>query len=133
MGNPQAFDVIVAGGGMAGGSVAAALDRLGLRTLVVEPGLDSSKRLAGELIHPPGVANLAELGLLGSLEAAGGAPVLGFAVVCDGRSHRLPYASLGTLRPTGFAMEHAASRRPCAPPSLASLTSRCGTARASSP
>jgi len=108
VGDPQAFDVIIAGGGMAGGSVAAALDRLGLRTLVVEPGLDSSKRLAGELIHPPGAANLAELGLLGSLEAAGGAPVLGFAVVGDGQSHRLPYASLGTLRLTGFAMEHAA-------------------------
>jgi squalene monooxygenase len=107
VGDPQAFDVIIAGGGMAGGSVAAALDRLGLRTLVVEPGLDSSKRLAGELIHPPGAANLAELGLLGSLEAAGGAPVLGFAVVGDGQSYRLPYASLGTLRLTGFAMEHA--------------------------
>src|SRR4029450_8426294 len=106
--DPQAFDVIIAGGGMAGGSVAAALDRLRLRTPVVEPGLDSSKRLAGELTHPPGVANLAELGLLGSLEAAGGAPVLGFAVVGDGQSYRLPYASLGTLRLTGFAMEHAA-------------------------
>src|SRR4030095_13162710 len=110
--DPQAFDVIIAGGGMGGRSVGgarpAALARPGLRTLVVEPGLDSSKRLAGELIHPPGVANLAELGLLGSLEAAGGAPVLGFAGVGDGQYYRLPYASLGTLRLTGFAMEHAA-------------------------
>ncbi len=107
MSDARPFDVIVAGGGMAGASVAAGLDGLGLRTLVVEPGLNSSKRLAGELIHPPGAADLAELGLLDVLEAAGGAPVLGFAVVGDGQSHRLPYAPVGTRRPTGFAMEHA--------------------------
>ena len=57
----RGFDVLIAGGGMAGAAVAAALDDLGLRTLVVEPGLDDSKRLAGELIHPPGTTDLAEL------------------------------------------------------------------------
>ena len=30
---------------------------------MVEPGLDRTKRLAGELIHPPGVTDLAALGL----------------------------------------------------------------------
>ncbi|HEX9820509.1 MAG TPA: monooxygenase, partial [Methylomirabilota bacterium] len=102
------FDVVIAGSGMAGAAVAAALDNLGWRTLVVEPGLDSSKRLAGELIHPPGAADLAELGLLGDLEAAGGTPVLGFAVIGDGQAHVLPYARVDGQRPTGFAMEHAA-------------------------
>ena len=104
----RAFDVVIAGGGMAGAAVAAGLDELGLRTLVVEPGLDGSKRLAGELIHPPGTTDLADLGLLDALEAVGGAPVLGFAVLADGQSHVLPYAPMAGMRPTGFAMEHGA-------------------------
>src|SRR5206468_1240467 len=84
--------IALAWGGMAGAGVAAGLDGLGLSTLVVEPGLDGSKRLAGELIHPPGTTDLAELGLLGALEAVGGAPVRGFAVLADGQAHLLPYA-----------------------------------------
>ena len=107
MSNAYGFDVVIAGGGMAGAAAAAGLQGLGLRTLVVEPGLDSSKRLAGELIHPPGTTDLAELGLLGALEAAGGAPVLGFAVFADDQWYLLPYARVAGLRPTGFAMEHA--------------------------
>jgi squalene monooxygenase len=104
----RAFDVVIAGGGMAGAAVAAALDGLGLRTLVVEPGLDGTKRLAGELIHPPGTTDLAELGLLEALQAVGGAPVRGFAVLADGQAHLLPYAPVAGLRETGLAMEHGA-------------------------
>jgi squalene monooxygenase len=104
----RAFDVVIAGGGTAGAAVAAALDGVGLRTLVVEPGLDASKRLAGELIHPPGTTDLAELGLLGALEAVGGAPVRGFAVLADGHAHLLPYARVAGLHPSGLAMEHGA-------------------------
>ena len=55
-----AVDVVVAGGGIAGTSVAAALRGSGLEVVVVEPGLDRTKRLAGELIHPPGVTDLAD-------------------------------------------------------------------------
>src|SRR5213593_3370276 len=93
---------------MAGAAVAAGFDGLGLSTLVVEPGLDSSKRLAGELIHPPGTTDLAELGLFGALEAVGGAPVRGFAVLADGHAHLLPYARVAGTHPTGLAMEHGA-------------------------
>jgi hypothetical protein len=66
------IDAIIAGAGLAGASVAAALTELGWKILVVEPGLDASKRLSGELIHPPGVMALAELGLWKNLEHAGG-------------------------------------------------------------
>ncbi|MGH7391763.1 MAG: FAD-dependent monooxygenase [Candidatus Rokuibacteriota bacterium] len=101
-------DVLIAGGGMAGAAAAAALGGLGLQVLVVEPGLDSAKRLAGELIHPPGTTDLAELGLLEGLRAAGGTPVHGFAVFAGGEGHVLPYAPAPGQRAEGFAMEHAA-------------------------
>ncbi|TPV94262.1 MAG: FAD-dependent monooxygenase [Myxococcales bacterium FL481] len=58
------FDAVIAGGGIAGSSTAAALARTGLRVLVCESGLPDERRLAGELFHPPAVANLDRLGLL---------------------------------------------------------------------
>ena len=48
---PTEVDVLVAGGGIAGTAIAAALSEFGYEVLVVEPGMDGSKRLAGELIH----------------------------------------------------------------------------------
>src|SRR5439155_22319279 len=60
----HSVDALVAGGGMAGASAAATLSAMRWNVLLVEPGLDPAKRLAGELIHPPGVSDLAELGLL---------------------------------------------------------------------
>lgn len=102
-------DVVIAGGGVAGASVAAALGEFGYRVLIVEPGLDGSKRLAGELIHPPGVSDLAELGLLAPLQAAGGMPVLGFAVFPDSRTTSariLPYSPVPGASAVGLAVEH---------------------------
>ena len=103
-------DVVVAGGGIAGVSVAAALGDLGYDVLVVEPGLDGAKRLAGELIHPPGVADLAELGLLRTLEETGVAAVHGFAVIPAPSEPPaiLPYGEIPGLTRHGFAMDHAA-------------------------
>ena len=120
----QQFDVIIAGGGLAGASVAAALGEFGYRILIVEPGLDNTKRLAGELIHPPGAHDLAELGLLAGLENTGGVPVYGFAVfaqtqkeklsakkagsvLTDGGAFVLPYTSVDGMRMQGHACEHA--------------------------
>jgi 2-polyprenyl-6-methoxyphenol hydroxylase-like FAD-dependent oxidoreductase len=106
---PSAVDAVVAGGGTAGASVAAALAALGWEVVLVEPGLDSTKRLAGELIHPPGVNDLAELGLLETLRAAGVAPVAGFAVVPDAEAaaYLLPYGDIPGVPRAGFAMDHA--------------------------
>jgi 2-polyprenyl-6-methoxyphenol hydroxylase-like FAD-dependent oxidoreductase len=107
---PEVWDAVVAGGGVAGVSVAAALQALGHRVLLVEPGLDSTKRLAGELIHPPGASDLAELGLLAPLEKTGVTPVLGFAVSPEAGAapHLLPYGEIPGVRRPGFAMDHAA-------------------------
>src|SRR5688572_8972140 len=101
-------DVIVAGGGIAGTAVAAALSEFNYNILVVEPGLDHAKRLAGELIHPPGVTNLESLGLLACLDEAGAVPVEGFAAITSGGTHLLPYSAVPGLRPRGLALEHGA-------------------------
>src|SRR5262249_42535463 len=57
-----ATDVLIAGAGPAGSCVAAALSAVGLRTLLVDAGVDRTKQLAGEFIHPPGALDLAALG-----------------------------------------------------------------------
>ncbi len=102
-----AQDVIIAGGGVAGTTAAAALAKLNYRVLLVEPGLDHARRLAGELIHPPGVAALRDLGLLHHLQKAGGIPVSGFAVFADG-SDVLCYEEVNGIPETGLAIEHKA-------------------------
>lgn len=71
-------EAIVAGGGIAGACAAAALSARGFQVVVVEPGLAHARRLAGELLHPPAVAALAQLGLAGALDDA--QRIEGFAV-----------------------------------------------------
>src|SRR5262245_13545207 len=106
-------DVLIAGAGVAGVAAAAALGEFGWEVLLIDPGLDGTRRLAGELIHPPGTTDLAALGLLHRLEEKGGTPVHGFAVVPDAggaagapTTHVLPYVPFAGQRPQGFAMEH---------------------------
>ena len=102
-------DVVVVGAGTAGCAAAAALAELGLETLVVDAGVDRSKQLAGELMHPAGASDLRALGFEGALRRAGAIPVTGFAVVdATDADHPttciLPYGALGD----GVALEHAA-------------------------
>jgi 2-polyprenyl-6-methoxyphenol hydroxylase-like FAD-dependent oxidoreductase len=116
--DPVMTDVIIAGGGAAGVAMAAALAEFGYDVLIVEPGLDRAKRLAGELIHPPGVADLNELGLLRCLEKSGATSIQGFAVFdnvatkSDGpksvtsEPYLLPYSTTGNRRKHGLAIEH---------------------------
>jgi 2-polyprenyl-6-methoxyphenol hydroxylase-like FAD-dependent oxidoreductase len=89
-------DVLIAGGGIAGVAAAAALSPLGLKILIVEPGPVHGRRLAGELIHPPGIDGLRQLGLLDG-DAELGSPVRGFAV--------FPYAGeMGSADPSADAV-----------------------------
>src|SRR5215510_12945319 len=106
---PRTADVVVAGGGIAGASVAAALGRSGYEVLVVEPGLDRTKRLAGELIHPPGVTDLGALGLRDRLPPNRAIPVLGFAIVPEGEADAsmLRYGEIPGLEPHGLTVHHA--------------------------
>jgi len=103
------FDAIIAGGGIAGSTTAAALAAQGLEVLLCEAGLPSDKRLAGELMHPPAAQRLEELGLLHVLEKAGGVAVHGFAVYAggDAAAALLHYDEVPGSRKTGIAIEHA--------------------------
>lgn len=109
-GDFEEVDVLIAGGGVAGAATAAAMSQLGLNVLIAEPDPDHGRRLAGELIHPPGIDGLRELGLLNENEELGLA-VKGFAIFPfkkedGGESVLLPYGKMqGTVR-SGIAIEH---------------------------
>ncbi|MGQ0506458.1 MAG: FAD-dependent oxidoreductase [Myxococcaceae bacterium] len=104
----ERVDVLVIGAGMAGSSTAAALASLGREVVLVDAPMDRSKQLAGELIHPPGVAHLRRLGLGNALDQAGARDVLGFAVVsAKGDVIHLPYDEVPGIEGPGAAVDHA--------------------------
>lgn len=101
-------DVVIVGGGFAGMCAARALAGGGRRVVVLEARTGPDPRFRGELMHPPAVEILAELGLLPALRAAGGEMVDGFAVVLDRDRPpiALPYADAGRDAGQGFSMSH---------------------------
>ena len=106
----ETVDVLIAGGGVAGVATAAALSQLGLDILIVEPGPSFGRRLAGELIHPPGIDGLRQLGLLDDASPLG-SEVKGFAVFpSNGEEGQdgmvLPYGEIGGKQQAGWAIEH---------------------------
>lgn len=106
----EAVDVLIAGGGVAGSATAAALSQLGFSVLIVEPDPDHGRRLAGELIHPPGIDGLCELGLL-SEDSGLGKSVKGFAIFPFKQeqgtdSVLLPYGEMQGRERSGLAIEH---------------------------
>ena len=106
----EVVDVLIAGGSIAGVAAAAALSKLGLSTLIVEPGPSPGRRLAGELIHPPGIEGLYELGLLDENVPLGSA-VNGFAIFPANLGDAsdcmiLPYGKSGGKIRCGMAIEH---------------------------
>ena len=99
-------DVVIGGGGIAGTAAAAALHRLGYRIVVIEPGQHDNRRLAGEVFHPPGVAGLAELGLLTALHSGSAATINGFCVFSGNECIALPYDTVPAHSKPGLCIEH---------------------------
>jgi 2-polyprenyl-6-methoxyphenol hydroxylase-like FAD-dependent oxidoreductase len=100
-------EVLIVGGGFAGMCAARALGRHG-RVIVLEARTGADPRFRGELIHPPGVRVLDQLGLYHPLMDAGGAEVHGFSVVLEnGESPiELPYTEVKGGSPRGLAISH---------------------------
>ena len=65
-------DVVIIGGGVAGGALAVALARHSIRALVLEKSLEHQDRVRGEFMPPWGVEEAKQLGLLDVLLSAGG-------------------------------------------------------------
>lgn len=108
-------DVVIAGGSIAGIAAAAALREFGLSVVIVEPGQRFDRRLAGELIHPMGVAGLRDLGLLDEQAFADAVPIRGFAVLPDAGNARtkivLPYGKQCDGAQTAMAVDYGTLRR----------------------
>jgi 2-polyprenyl-6-methoxyphenol hydroxylase-like FAD-dependent oxidoreductase len=68
----ETYDVVIIGGGIAGGALATVLARSGIAVAVLERGQVPLDRVRGEFMAPWGVAELKRLGLLETLAAAGG-------------------------------------------------------------
>src|SRR5687767_9573701 len=101
-------DVVIVGGGFSGSAAAAALADGRRRVVVLEARTGPDPRFRGELIHPPGVMVLSQLGLLPALKAAGGVDVDGFATMLD-RDHPtvlLRYREIVGGSPCGLAIAH---------------------------
>jgi 2-polyprenyl-6-methoxyphenol hydroxylase-like FAD-dependent oxidoreductase len=111
MPNETDIDVIVGGAGVAGTAAAASIQQLGYSVLLVEPGLNDDRRLAGEVFHPPGVSGLAELGLLNALMEKPAVTVNGFTVTSGKEYIRLPYDSVLAHQMPGLSLEHRLIRR----------------------
>ena len=67
------YDVVIVGGGIAGGALATVLARNGVAVAVLERDLMPADKVRGEYMVPWGVVELKRLGLLDPLLAAGGA------------------------------------------------------------
>lgn len=110
---PLDVDVLIAGGGVGGSAAAAALAPLGLKILIIEPKASHGRRLAGELIHPPGIDGLKQLGLLEDTPEIG-AIIRGFSIhpYNEGKEYEenvvLPYSEVEGLDHGGMAIEHQA-------------------------
>lgn len=101
-------DVLVVGGGFTGLATAMALARQGRSVTVLEARTGKNPSFRGELIHPPGVQGLRDLGLFTDVRARGGVEVEGFAVIPDERSPavELPYEPPPMGLGNGFAIDH---------------------------
>lgn len=67
-----ASDVVIVGGGVAGGALAVALARRNIRVLVLEKSLEHQDRVRGEFMPPWGVEEAKKLGVFDVLLGAGG-------------------------------------------------------------
>ena len=101
--NSRAYDVAIVGAGPAGSVCAISYARKGARVALLEANPKSSKRLAGEWLHPPAVRSLQDLGITFTTpdQCTVGK---GFAVFPEDGSNAIMLPYLNESR--GLALEH---------------------------
>jgi geranylgeranyl reductase family protein len=77
------YDVIVAGGGPAGSTLAWDLARRGVRVLVLERTRFPREKVCGDYVEPRGLRILREMGCLGELERSSPLPITHLATFVD--------------------------------------------------
>jgi flavin-dependent dehydrogenase len=97
-------DVLIAGGGLAGSTMAILLGRAGLRVELFERGAFPREKPCGEGLMPAGVAVLDRLGLR---EAVGGVRLTGVRYHCRGRVATGSFPSAGGVPANGLAQRRA--------------------------
>ena len=100
------FDVVIAGGGLAGASLAGVLARSGVSVLVVEKESGFRDRIRGELTFPWGYHEALRAGLDEPLEQVGAVPLPTLDFYQGGQrvdSLRWETISLGALPAIGFS------------------------------
>src|SRR5262245_47157215 len=103
-GRASTTDVLIAGGGVAGSSLAILLGRAGLRVALFERDRFPREKPCGEGIMPAGVAVLDRLGLTA---AVGGVPLSGVRYHFRGTTATGPFPSTGGAAATGPAQRRA--------------------------
>jgi 2-polyprenyl-6-methoxyphenol hydroxylase-like FAD-dependent oxidoreductase len=106
---PGSFDVVIAGGGLAGSSLGGVLARSGLGVLVVEKENGFRDRIRGELTFPWGHYEALRAGLGEPLAAVGVVPLPVLDFYQDGQrveSQRWETISIDALPAIGFSHPH---------------------------
>ena len=97
-------DVLIAGGGIAGSTLAILMGRAGLRVELFERDDFPREKPCGEGLMPAGVAVLERLGLMG---AVGGVPLSGVRYHFRGTIATGPFPSVNGVASTGLAQRRA--------------------------
>lgn len=89
--DPEVWDLIIVGAGVAGSALAYAQAQDGRRILVVERDLSQPDRIVGELLQPGGYLQLKKLGLADCVDGIDSQKVYGYALFKNNKSAVVKY------------------------------------------
>mmetsp|Transcript_3063 Transcript_3063/g.7681 ORF Transcript_3063/g.7681 Transcript_3063/m.7681 type:complete len:513 (-) Transcript_3063:644-2182(-) len=89
--DPEIWDVILVGAGVAGAALAYAQAKDGRRVLVIERDLSQPDRIVGELLQPGGYLALKRLGLASAVDGIDSQKVYGYALFKNNKCAAVKY------------------------------------------
>lgn len=93
--DPQVWDLVVVGAGIAGSALAYSQGQAGRRVLLIERDLKQPDRIIGELLQPGGYLMLKKLGLAQCVEGIDAQKVYGYCIFKNGEEAKLLYPKEG--------------------------------------